>query len=96
MAETTQSGLIIKRGSPSRRRHDDYDVLEDGVVVGRISKEPAAPGHRPWMWTSNEHKGRPPAFGYEATREAAMAAFVKSWRTAIAGDGRLILDHMPD
>jgi hypothetical protein len=33
------------------------------------------------MWTSNEHKGRPAAFGYEATREAAMAAgFVKSWR----------------
>jgi hypothetical protein len=45
------------------------------------SKETAtAPGHRPWMWTSNEHKSRPPAFGYEATREAAMAAFAKRWR----------------
>ena len=28
--------LILKRGSPSRRRHVDYDVLENGVVVGRI------------------------------------------------------------
>jgi hypothetical protein len=28
--------LILKRGSPSRRRQDDYDVLENGVVVGRI------------------------------------------------------------
>jgi hypothetical protein len=28
--------------------------------------------------TSNEHKERPPAFGYEATREAAMAVFATS------------------
>jgi hypothetical protein len=30
--------LILKRGSPSRRRADDYDydVLENGKVVGRI------------------------------------------------------------
>jgi len=26
--------LILKRGDPSRRRDDDYDVLEDGKVVG--------------------------------------------------------------
>jgi hypothetical protein len=32
------------------------------------------------MWTSNEHKGRPPVFGYEATRNEAMATFAKSWR----------------
>jgi hypothetical protein len=30
------ASLILKRGSPSRRRADDYDVLENGVVVGRI------------------------------------------------------------
>jgi hypothetical protein len=46
--------------------------------VGRIFRSPSAPKHRPWMWTSNEHEGRPPAFGYEQTREAAMAAFAKS------------------
>ena len=28
--------LILKRGDPSRRRDNDYDVLEDGKVVGRI------------------------------------------------------------
>jgi hypothetical protein len=28
--------LIPKRGSPSRRRAEDYDVLENGGVVGRI------------------------------------------------------------
>jgi ATP-dependent DNA ligase len=27
-----------------------------------------------------QHEGRSPTHGYEATREAAMAAFAKSWR----------------
>jgi hypothetical protein len=30
-------------------RDDDYDVLEDGVIVGRIFKVPVAPRGRPWM-----------------------------------------------
>jgi hypothetical protein len=46
------SPLILKRASASRSSgqwsDDDYDVLEDGVVVGRISKEPAAPQGRQW------------------------------------------------
>jgi hypothetical protein len=33
--------LILKRGDPSRRREDDYDVLEDGKVV-RIFTVPVA------------------------------------------------------
>jgi len=34
------------------------------------------------MWTvaSAHHEGRTPTHGYEATREAAMTAFAKSWR----------------
>jgi hypothetical protein len=34
------------------------------------------------MWTLifPHHEGRTPTYGYEATREAAMSAFVKSWR----------------
>ena len=44
--------LILKRGSASRSsgdwRDDDYDVLEDGVVVGRIFKVPVAPSDRAW------------------------------------------------
>jgi hypothetical protein len=45
------ASLILKRGSASRlqRRDDDYDVLENGIVVGRISKEQAEPQDRPWM-----------------------------------------------
>jgi hypothetical protein len=39
------------------------------------------PKDRPWMWASG-HNGeiRRAAHGYEPTREAAMAAFAKSWR----------------
>ena len=39
--------LFLKRGDPSRRRDNDYDVLEDGKVVGRIFTVPvASPGCR--------------------------------------------------
>src|SRR5262249_21241426 len=75
--------LILKRGDPSRRRDDDYDVLENGVVVGRIFKVPAAaPEGRPWMWASGHSAAtvKRAAYGYEQTREAAMGAFAKSWR----------------
>jgi hypothetical protein len=75
--------LILKRASASRSsgqwRDDDYDVLENGVVVGRISKEQVAPppldvGERP----RSGHGVTRAAHGYEPTREAAMAAFAKS------------------
>ena len=72
--------LILKR-APIGDNQDDYDVLEDGVVVGRIFKVPIAPEGRPWMWASG-HGGQisRAAHGYEPTREAAMAAFARSWR----------------
>jgi hypothetical protein len=47
------STLILKRSDPSRQRDNDYDVLKDGKVVGRIFHlEAAAPESRPWMWAS--------------------------------------------
>jgi hypothetical protein len=51
-------------------------------VVGRIFKVHAAPEGWPWLWTLafGYHEDRTPTHGYEATREAAMAAFAKSWR----------------
>jgi hypothetical protein len=44
-------------------------------------KVPIAPPDRLWMWAGG-HNGeiRRAAHGYEPTREAAMAAFAKSWR----------------
>jgi hypothetical protein len=78
--------LILKRASASRSsgewNDDDFDVLADGIVVGRIMKAAAAPEGMPWMWTLafGQHEDRTPTHGYEATREDAMAAFAKSWR----------------
>jgi hypothetical protein len=59
---------------------DDFDVLAEGVVVGRIFKANAAPVG--WMWTLlfGHHEDRTPTHGYAEMREAAMAAFAKSWR----------------
>ena len=77
--------LILKPASASRPsgewNDDDYDVLADGAVVGRIMKAAAAPVDQPWMWTLafGQHEDRAPTHGYAATREAAMAAFAKSW-----------------
>jgi hypothetical protein len=78
--------LILKRATTSRPSgewdDDDYDVLADGVVVGRIMETAAAPVGQPWMWTLafGHHEDRTPTHGYAATREDAMAAFAKSWR----------------
>jgi hypothetical protein len=42
----------------------------------------AAPEEPVWMWTLayGQHRDRSPTHGFEATREAAMAGFAKSWR----------------
>jgi hypothetical protein len=80
------SSLILKRASGSRPsgewNDDDFDVLADGVVVGRIFKANAAPVGSPWMWTLafGHHEDRTPTHGfrYAVTREAVMAAFAKS------------------
>ncbi len=80
--------LILKRASASRSsgewkdKDNDFDVLANGVVVGRIFEAAASPVGQQWMWTVafGRHEDRTPTHGYEATREAAMAAFAKSWR----------------
>ena len=76
--------LALKRAAASRLSgewsEDDYDVLCEGAVVGRIMKAAAAPVGTLWTLAYGHHEDRTPIYGYEATREAAMAAFAKSWR----------------
>jgi hypothetical protein len=68
--------LLLKRAAFSRPsgqlNDDDFDVLADRVVVGRIFKANAAPLGTPWMWTLafGHHEDSTPTHGYEATREA--------------------------
>jgi hypothetical protein len=68
--------LFLKRASASRPsgewNDDDYDVLADGVVVGRIMKAAAVPVGQSWMWTLafEHHEDRTPTHGYAAAREA--------------------------
>jgi hypothetical protein len=84
------TALILKRASASRSSgewsDDDYDVLADGIVVGRIMKAAAAPVGSPWLWTLGygHHEDRTPVYGYEPTREAAMAAFAKRLAAGIS------------
>jgi len=48
---------------PANWGDDGFDVLADGVVVGRIA---ASPEGSPWMWTLafGHHEDRAPTHGY--------------------------------
>jgi hypothetical protein len=79
------TSLLLKPAAASRPfgewNDEDYDVLADDIVVGRIMRAAAAPVGSPWMWTLlyEHHEDRTP-HGYAATREEAMVRFAKSWR----------------
>jgi hypothetical protein len=76
----SEMGQLILKRAPIGWNQDDFDVLEDGIIVGRIFKVPIAPEDRPWMWASGHNRAmRRAAHGYELTRETAMQAFARSW-----------------
>jgi hypothetical protein len=76
--------LILKRASAScssgEWKEDDYHVIADSKVVGRIFHAAASPVGQPWMWTLifgyHEDRARPRTATNR--REAAMAAFAIS------------------
>jgi hypothetical protein len=73
------SGRVTRRPT-GEWNDDDFDVLADGVVVGRIFNAAAAPVGNTGDVDARlcHHEDRTPTHGYEPTREAAMAAFAKS------------------
>jgi hypothetical protein len=81
------SPLILKRASASRPsgewNEDDFDVLADGAVVGRIFKANATPAGMSWMWTLafGHREDRSPTHGYAETREGCN----ESVREELAG-----------
>jgi hypothetical protein len=67
--------LILKRASLSRPsgewNDDDYDVLCDGAVVGRIYKRTGAGPDRDWFWrfAYDYFEDRIPIYGYAESRK---------------------------
>jgi hypothetical protein len=75
----------------------EYDFIgADELVIGRIFKATKSPMGTPWTWTLayGDHEDRTPTHGYEATRQAAVQAFARSWH-AVAGALTLALDRRP-
>jgi hypothetical protein len=72
--------LILRRAPTGEPSENDYDVVADDLVVGRVMKISAVE-HAPWKWTitHDHYEAGMPTHGFEPTREAAMKAFAKSW-----------------
>jgi len=84
------SRLTLKRASASRPsgqwQDEDYDVLAEGEVVGRIYDDGSA-GTAPelrWFWSVTAIWPATPGVtnGTAATREEAMAKFRKAWKAS--------------
>ena len=73
--------LTLKRAATSRPsgewNDEDFDVLADATVVGRIMKVHAAPEGLPWMWTLafGHHEDRMPTHGAVAHAADARCNF---------------------
>jgi hypothetical protein len=52
--------VILKRASTNEWSDDDYDVVADGAVVGRIMRAAVAPEGTPWLlarrWRKHQKK----------------------------------------
>jgi hypothetical protein len=84
-ADMDKDYLTLKR-VPTRASVEDYDVLCGGEVVGRIFLSQAGK----WMWASNGREGRAPAYGDEATQEAALQALARAWGQNEGGDSKVL------
>jgi hypothetical protein len=74
------AGLNLKR-APIRLQPGRLQRALRREIGGRIFLAVTSRGTA-WMWklAYGQHDDHTPTHGYEPTREAAMAAFAKSWR----------------
>jgi hypothetical protein len=60
---------------------DDYVVLDNDQVIGRIMLHPQAPEGQPWFWSITARTPQTTADrGYAPSREQAMADFKARWK----------------
>jgi hypothetical protein len=86
------ASLILKRAKLSRPsgqwQDEDYDVLADGKVVGRIYEDDSAstPPELRWFWSIIEIAPTVPnkTYGHAATLDEAKAKFRDAWTKARA------------
>jgi hypothetical protein len=79
--------LVLKRGKfshpPGQWQDEDYDVLWNGKVVGRIYDDASAgtPPDMRWFWSVTAIVPATPGRtnGTAATREEAMSKFRAAW-----------------
>jgi hypothetical protein len=88
------TSLTLKRASASRPSghwsDEDYDVIADGKVVGRILESGSRfdPPGLQWTWSILFTPATPGVTnGTAATREEAMARFRAAWENAQADGG---------
>jgi hypothetical protein len=88
----TSEQLTLKHTSASRSSFEwtdeDYDVLCDGKVVGRIVRDGPQ-----WFWRiAYEYlRDRSPSDGHEPDQYAAMKAFAKVGTVSDGGDTRFVI-----
>ena len=58
---------------------DDYAVLHEGKIVGRIVQVSLAGNEQRWTWSFRRHGETEYEMGHTATRDEAMAAFRRAW-----------------
>jgi hypothetical protein len=87
--------LILKCGKFSRPSgqwsDEDYDVLADSKVVGRIyeNADLGTPPDMRWFWSVMVVPATPGVTnGTAATREAALAKFRVAWEQASSPEGK--------
>jgi len=86
MLPVEMTSLTLKRA----RIEQDYDVLADGKVVGRIYEDASAstPPDMRWFWSVTAIVPAIPnrANGHAPTLDGAMAKFRAAWEKAKAAD----------
>jgi hypothetical protein len=69
-----------REGQPRNNRAGQSDLPGSKKLRGKMVRDPNSMSRWRSRLAFGHHEDRTPIHGYAATREAAMAAFAKSWR----------------